>query len=256
MATAYRFQLGLLPERRMDWRTLATSYGIEVLLILFMINVGLIWPDRMQIAQKYHVTEIIPLPDMQPKPLQVKKAPPVIKAKLLPAAPVAAPRLVVPHEIRRAQAPKPEIVVLADVSGSVATFSRFTLNLLIALDSRLSRLRAFSFVDGLADITELVSEARAGGRQHIAARAAIKGNRWDGTIAISRGWELAEGGAIGDNGRNGQEVRFGQRPELCSRGEKDILVGRPDFGGKVNGLRVHAQKRRAKTANGIAGILR
>ena len=111
MATAYRFQLGLLPERRMDWRTLATSYGIEVLLILFMINVGLIWPDRMQIAQKYHVTEIIPLPDMQPKPLQVKKAPPVMKAKLLPAAPVvAAPRLVVPHEIRRAEAPKPEIV--------------------------------------------------------------------------------------------------------------------------------------------------
>src|SRR5215472_8005123 len=99
MATAYRFQLGLLPERRMDWRTLATSYGIEVLLILFMINVGLIWPDRMQIAQKYHVTEIIPLPDMQPKPLQVKKAPPVMKAKLL-----------VPHEIRRAEAPKPEIV--------------------------------------------------------------------------------------------------------------------------------------------------
>ena len=33
--------------------------------------------------------------------------------------------------------PKPEIVVLCDVSGSVATFSRFTLNLLIALDSRL-----------------------------------------------------------------------------------------------------------------------
>ena len=32
--------------------------------------------------------------------------------------------------------PKPEIVVLCDVSGSVATFSRFTLNLLIALDSR------------------------------------------------------------------------------------------------------------------------
>ncbi len=59
--------------------------------------------------------------------------------------------------------PKPEIVVLCDVSGSVATFSRFTLNLLIALDSRLSRLRAFSFVDGLSEITELVSEARSAG---------------------------------------------------------------------------------------------
>jgi uncharacterized protein len=75
--------------------------------------------------------------------------------------------------------PRPDIVVLADVSGSVAAFSRFTLNLLIALDSRLSRLRAFSFVDGLSEITELVSEARAAGRQlgpAEAARGAIRLN--------------------------------------------------------------------------------
>jgi uncharacterized protein len=77
--------------------------------------------------------------------------------------------------------PKPEIVVLCDVSGSVATFSRFTLNLLIALDSRLSRLRAFSFVDGLADITELVGEARAAGRQLSQAEAARGAVRWTGS---------------------------------------------------------------------------
>jgi len=77
--------------------------------------------------------------------------------------------------------PKPEIVVLADVSGSVATFSRFTLNLLIALDSRLSRLRAFSFVDGLADITELISEARAAGRQLTQDEAARGAVRWTGS---------------------------------------------------------------------------
>ena len=77
--------------------------------------------------------------------------------------------------------PKPEIVVLCDVSGSVATFSRFTLNLLIALDSRLSRLRAFSFVDGLSEITELVSEARSGGRQLSQAEAARGAVRWNGS---------------------------------------------------------------------------
>ena len=77
--------------------------------------------------------------------------------------------------------PKPEIVVLCDVSGSVATFSRFTLNLLIALDSRLSRLRAFSFVDGLSEITELVSEARAAGRQLTQAEAARGAIRWTGS---------------------------------------------------------------------------
>lgn len=76
-----------------------------------------------------------------------------------------------------ARPPKPQIVVLADMSGSVAAFSRFTLDLLVALDSRLNRLRVFSFVDGLADITNLVREARASGRrlgQREAARDAIR----------------------------------------------------------------------------------
>ena len=77
--------------------------------------------------------------------------------------------------------PRPEIVVLCDVSGSVASFSRFTLNLLIALDSRLSKLRAFSFVDGLADITELVSEARSAGRQLTTPEAARGAIRWHGS---------------------------------------------------------------------------
>jgi uncharacterized protein len=77
--------------------------------------------------------------------------------------------------------PRPDFVVLADVSGSVASFSRFTLNLLIALDSRLSRLRAFSFVDGLAEITELVSEARSDGRQLGPAEAAAGAIRRSGS---------------------------------------------------------------------------
>jgi len=99
MAMPNDFRLGLLPERKMDWRTLATSYGFEMLLILFLINVGLIWPDRMQIAQKYHVTEIIPMPGLQPKPLKVRKAPPVFRAKLLPPVTFAAPKLIVPREV-------------------------------------------------------------------------------------------------------------------------------------------------------------
>ena len=60
--------------------------------------------------------------------------------------------------------PRPEIVVLCDMSGSVSAFSRFTLDLLTAMDSRLSRLRTFAFIDGLDEITALVREARAAGR--------------------------------------------------------------------------------------------
>ena len=80
-----------------------------------------------------------------------------------------------------ARPPRPEIVVLADMSGSVASFSRFTLDLLVALDSRMNRLRVFSFVDGLADITELVREARAGGRRLSANEAAQRAVRLNGS---------------------------------------------------------------------------
>ncbi len=80
-----------------------------------------------------------------------------------------------------AKPPRPEIVVLADMSGSVASFSRFTLDLLVALDSRMNRLRVFSFVDGLADITELVREARAAGRRLSASEAAQRAIRLNGS---------------------------------------------------------------------------
>jgi len=81
----------------------------------------------------------------------------------------------------RTRPPRPEIVVLADMSGSVAAFSRFTLDLLVALDSRLNRLRVFSFVDGVADITELVREARGAGRRLSTREAARDAVRWSGS---------------------------------------------------------------------------
>jgi uncharacterized protein with von Willebrand factor type A (vWA) domain len=77
--------------------------------------------------------------------------------------------------------PRPDIVVLADMSGSVSTFSKFTLDLLVALDSRLSRLRVFSFVDGLAEITGLVRDARSMGRQLLPADAARDAIRLGGS---------------------------------------------------------------------------
>jgi uncharacterized protein len=80
-----------------------------------------------------------------------------------------------------ARPPRPEIVVLADMSGSVAAFSRFTLELLVALDARLNRLRVFSFVDGVADITELVKDARRAGRRLSAREAARDAVRWSGS---------------------------------------------------------------------------
>jgi uncharacterized protein with von Willebrand factor type A (vWA) domain len=85
-----------------------------------------------------------------------------------------------------ARPPKPDIVVLCDVSGSVASFSRFTMALLIALDSRLSRLRVFAFTDGVADITGMVQEARASGRPLDGEEIARESIRFTGSSDYGR----------------------------------------------------------------------
>ncbi len=48
---------------------------------------------------------------------------------------------------------KPEIVILADISGSVAAFARFTLHLVYAMSGQFSKVRAFVFIDGLDEVT-------------------------------------------------------------------------------------------------------
>ena len=50
---------------------------------------------------------------------------------------------------------RPELVVLCDVSGSVAGFSHFTLMLVAALRQQFSRVRVFAFVDTTDEVTEL-----------------------------------------------------------------------------------------------------
>jgi TonB family protein len=99
------FQLGLLPEKKWDWRTFATSYGLLTGLILLLILVGIMTSDTLIPSVSYHVTELIPRPSLRPEALPKPKPLPV-HAKLLPREPVfQTPKLIVPHEIR---APKPQ----------------------------------------------------------------------------------------------------------------------------------------------------
>jgi TonB family protein len=108
MAMAYGgFQLGLLPERKINKRALATSYGLVTLAILILINLGLILPEKLQLTQ-YHVTELIPMPSLRPEPAPIKVTPEV-HPKLLPAVKLPVfeqPKLIVPREVRRT-APQP-----------------------------------------------------------------------------------------------------------------------------------------------------
>ncbi|HAM01381.1 MAG TPA: hypothetical protein DCQ30_04015 [Acidimicrobiaceae bacterium] len=48
---------------------------------------------------------------------------------------------------------KPEIFVVADISGSVASFARFTLHLVYAIASQFSKVRSFVFIDGIDEVT-------------------------------------------------------------------------------------------------------
>ncbi|MEA3019828.1 MAG: uncharacterized protein QOI47_1352 [Actinomycetota bacterium] len=48
---------------------------------------------------------------------------------------------------------KPEIFVVADISGSVAAFARFTLQLVYAISGQFSKVRSFVFIDGVDEVT-------------------------------------------------------------------------------------------------------
>lgn len=63
----------------------------------------------------------------------------------VPFEPVFRPRK--PH--------KPELFVICDVSGSVASFARFTLMLVHALQQQFSKVRSFAFIDTLDEVTAL-----------------------------------------------------------------------------------------------------
>jgi uncharacterized protein with von Willebrand factor type A (vWA) domain len=60
---------------------------------------------------------------------------------------------------RARKASKPDLYVLADVSGSVIEFAKFTLSLLHAMSQEFSKLRSFAFVDGVDEVSAMLDEA-------------------------------------------------------------------------------------------------
>lgn len=59
------------------------------------------------------------------------------------------------------QPAKPRLVVIADISGSVASFASFALQLTFAMRSQFSSLRSFVFIDGVDEVTDLIAGSRA-----------------------------------------------------------------------------------------------
>ncbi len=59
---------------------------------------------------------------------------------------------------RAVRASKPDLYVLADVSGSVIEFAKFTLSLLHAMNEEFAKMRSFAFVDGIDEVTAILDE--------------------------------------------------------------------------------------------------
>src|SRR5207244_11127349 len=56
---------------------------------------------------------------------------------------------------------KPEIIVVADISGSVAAFARFTLHFVYAISSQFSTVRPSVFIAGLDEVTRFLAAPEA-----------------------------------------------------------------------------------------------
>lgn len=86
---------------------------------------------------------------------------------------------------------KPEIVILCDVSGSMATFARFTMQLTYAISAELAKVRVFAFIDGLDEVTS-----------HFSAETDFA----EGLITMSREADLVRRDGHSDYGRSFTEM--------------------------------------------------
>jgi uncharacterized protein with von Willebrand factor type A (vWA) domain len=74
---------------------------------------------------------------------------------------------------RAVHASKPDLWVLADVSGSVVEFAKFTLTLLHAMNQEFARMRSFAFVDGIDEVTGLLGDTDGFDLRNAFARAQV-----------------------------------------------------------------------------------
>jgi hypothetical protein len=91
---------------------------------------------------------------------------------------------------------KPEIVILCDVSGSMATFAKFTMQLTYAISAELAKVRVFAFIDGLDEVTSYFS---------------LDTDFAEGLIAMSRAADIVRSDGHSDYGRSFTEMweRYG-----------------------------------------------
>lgn len=132
--------------------------------------------------------------------------------------------------MRRRRPGRPELVLLCDMSGSVAGFAQFTLLLTQALSDQFSKVRSFAFVSRTDEITELVRAGRDE-PENLAERIVTEANLttvgmssdYDGALqTFADGWGDVLGPRtsvliLGDGRTNGAPPNLAALRELAGR---------------------------------------
>jgi uncharacterized protein with von Willebrand factor type A (vWA) domain len=94
---------------------------------------------------------------------------------------------------RKPRPAKPEIMLVADISGSVSAFAGFTMQLAYAIKSEFSRVRSFVFVDGVEEVTDILESAAditsVTHRLNLGTRAVRLDGHSDYGLALQTFWE-------------------------------------------------------------------
>jgi uncharacterized protein with von Willebrand factor type A (vWA) domain len=110
---------------------------------------------------------------------------------------------------RRPRPTKPQLYVLADMSGSVATFAAFTVTLISAMSQLYSRLRCFAFIQDAAEVTDVFRQARDPVRAVAAIGDYVTANEFGGYTDYGRALRQFHGAVGGQLERRSTVLIFG-----------------------------------------------
>ena len=90
----------LLPDRRPPWRWFGSAFGMEAVILLLIIWIPILMPQKLEMVKRYLVTPLSAPPVVPWKPQPVKVRP----------TPVKMVKEVVPKPVETAVVPKPKII--------------------------------------------------------------------------------------------------------------------------------------------------
>lgn len=110
---------------------------------------------------------------------------------------------------RKPRPTKPQLYVLADMSGSVATFAGFTVTLISAMSQLFSRLRSFAFITDAAEVTDVFRHVRDPEHARRAIRDFVNASQLGGYTDYGRALRQFHGAVAAELERRSTVLIFG-----------------------------------------------